>query len=860
MPPAVCSGAVAFRYLHSSTDWRCDIANLAIAVEIAASGGQKAASDVGLVDKALGGLHTAGQKVTGGLASFAGGLADIGKNAVAFAAGGVLLNAPGALLGMAKAAAEDERATARLSQAIVNLGGDIAGHTSDVNQAIKAAQSLGFSDDQVRNSFVMLAAATGDSDEALKRQRVAMDLARGAGIPLEAASKLLGKVTEENVQQFKRLGITLKEGSSEAEAMAAVQAKFAGQADAYAQSTAGQFEAATLAMSEIQESIGSALLPVLSAVGKVLTDNLPAIQEFVGGLSSGIADTIIPAVSRLVDLGKGLFAGLMERMRPLLDVLPDIGTALSQAVGFFTTGAGDIETFRGVLNRLLGPQGAQMAITIFTNLSGFFRDTLMPAFTALGGVVQKVLGGDFGGALTSLGALLADFAPKLLATLADWGQKFVTWVAPVIPPLLEEAGKLATRFLGWLGEQVPPLIEKLGVWAGAFIDWVGPKIPPLLVELGKLAGQVFNWIITVGLPALLENLGKWAVALVEWVAPRIVPLLGELWKLVVAIADWWERDGKPQVDAMILKLSERFYKWVQEEVIPKIGTELGKLWDAIVKWIGDTWENLKTEAGKLGTAIVDGIKAGVAAKWDEFRNWVGGMLTSLVGYAKSTLRAWSPSRVWAEQVGEPIIDGIMLGIAAREPQLNARMIEVVNGLKDRVVPALDAVAEAGQRGSAAWKDYLEAAAPVAPALDTIAEAAERANEAWKDFIETQRESRLDEVADDAADATEKVDDLTGAMASLAEQIRNIPSMPSFGGGGGGGGGGGEFPGMPSFPSIPPGGVFPEANRLAAAGSITVNVYPQGSVLSNQDLVTFIRTELTKLGLRNGGLTFSGGLV
>lgn len=65
---------------------------------------------------------------------------------------------------------------------------------------------------------------------------------------------MVGKVNEENVEAFKRLGITIGEEAVETEALAAVQAKFAGQADTYAKSTAGQMEQAKLPHGRTEKS------------------------------------------------------------------------------------------------------------------------------------------------------------------------------------------------------------------------------------------------------------------------------------------------------------------------------------------------------------------------------------------------------------------------------------------------------------------------------------------------------------------------------------------------------------------------------------------------------------------------------
>ena len=120
----------------------------------------------------------------GGLEAKVKGLDGAFSRAASVAAGFVvgqgLVKAPGFLMDAARAAAEDEAATARPERAVRNLGGNYVETMKKVNDAIAAGQRLAFTDDEVRDSFQFLAAATGDVDEALRRQAAAMDLARGA--------------------------------------------------------------------------------------------------------------------------------------------------------------------------------------------------------------------------------------------------------------------------------------------------------------------------------------------------------------------------------------------------------------------------------------------------------------------------------------------------------------------------------------------------------------------------------------------------------------------------------------------------------------------------------------------------------
>ena len=161
-----------------------------------------------------------------------GALGDTAKIAGGFVLGEGLTRAPGFLLDAAQAAADDAANVAKLKQAVENTGAAWSDYSDQLDQVIEDGQRKAYTDDQVRNSLALLVAQTGNAGEAQKRFALAMDLSRGAGIDLETASKLLGKVTEENVNVLGRYGIKVKEGASETELFGAIQQKFGGQADA----------------------------------------------------------------------------------------------------------------------------------------------------------------------------------------------------------------------------------------------------------------------------------------------------------------------------------------------------------------------------------------------------------------------------------------------------------------------------------------------------------------------------------------------------------------------------------------------------------------------------------------------------
>lgn len=284
-----------------------------------------------------------GGKIEGFGSKAGGALGNIASIAGGFVVAEGLMKMPGFLMDAAKAAAEDEAATMRLNKSLENLlksTGDFGeiemGELQNaMNGLIESGQKLAFSDDDVRDSMQSLIASTGDYGEAAKRHAAAMDLARGAGIPLAQATKMLGKLNEENVEVFKRMGITIGENATEAEALAAVQEKFGGQAEAYAKSTAGQFEIANLKMGEAKETIGTALMPAMAAMADVLaTKVMPAVESFANSFATlpGLVGPHLDALDAVVSKNFAKFKVYYDSdIKPALD---NIVTAVEAAVGF----------------------------------------------------------------------------------------------------------------------------------------------------------------------------------------------------------------------------------------------------------------------------------------------------------------------------------------------------------------------------------------------------------------------------------------------------------------------------------------------------------------------------------------------
>ena len=179
---------------------------------------------------------------------------DINKRAFAM---GAAIGSATLLLGeWSRAAAEDEAGQNRLQQAIENTGRSYEDYASAVDRAIEVGQEKAFADDRVREALTRLNTVTGDTQASLNQMGLVMDFARARGIDLATSADIIGKVMGGNTAVLARYGIVLQEGATATEALALIQQRSAGQADAYANSTLGQLDQMKIKWDELTETIG----------------------------------------------------------------------------------------------------------------------------------------------------------------------------------------------------------------------------------------------------------------------------------------------------------------------------------------------------------------------------------------------------------------------------------------------------------------------------------------------------------------------------------------------------------------------------------------------------------------------------
>jgi phage-related minor tail protein len=211
-----------------------------------------------------------------------------------------------------ESAADSELAITRLETVLRSTGGAIGLNSEQLQQyALDLQNVTRFSDEDAMAAEAMLLRYENLSGEIFPELlTLTADVAESLGIELPAAARMIGMALDDPVEGIGRLNTqfriftdaemenirTMAEHGDVAGAQAIIMdrltEKFGGAAEAIGGTFVGQLEISRNKLDEIRETIGGALLPVLTGLLEKLSEFLakPEVIEFFDRLSTSISN------------------------------------------------------------------------------------------------------------------------------------------------------------------------------------------------------------------------------------------------------------------------------------------------------------------------------------------------------------------------------------------------------------------------------------------------------------------------------------------------------------------------------------------------------------------------------------------
>jgi len=339
------------------------------------------------------GINNAQSSMTG-LQKHAEGVSS--KMKAAFGAIGFAVVAKG-LYDATKAAAEDKISSDLLANSLKNNAKATDTQVAAVEKSIGAmSRQFGVADDKLRPAFSKLATMTGDTSKAQDLLKLAMDASAATGKPLEATTTALGKAYQGNFGALQKLGIPMldsvknakdlttankdlekkqldynaaivqygsdsKEAKTALEKIGIAQEKvnvIAQQGTDWQKDLGAAFKGAAekgtdpmkrlqIVFDELKETIGAALLPVISKLAELLIPIVDKIAQVLGKLIGALApiflklvEVLLPLIEDILPVVISLLEALMPVIEPIVEILKILLVPIVKLLG---------EVLKGVL-------------------------------------------------------------------------------------------------------------------------------------------------------------------------------------------------------------------------------------------------------------------------------------------------------------------------------------------------------------------------------------------------------------------------------------------------------------------------------------------------------------------------------
>lgn len=304
------------------------------------------------IDKELGKIGTSAKNTgskLGGVGDSLGGLINPGL----LAAGAV--TAVGlALVSAIEGATKYAEVSGRLTLALNNSAVGWDGNRAAIDAYLAKQLDLGFANDDLAASLTELITKTTDVATAEKDQAIAMDLARGKGISLTAATDLLTKALDGNYTGLRDLGFVIPDTAKPMDAFRIVMDGTTGAA----KNLVTPMDAMKVKMDALSDRIGTALMPALAALATFFLEVvLPAITAVIDTVT-----LLITKVQAAIDWIHSLTKTADDKFIPPDSKLGQFFAANPAPIPFIGHAAGGMVGLHGPELIKVGEQGPEYVV------------------------------------------------------------------------------------------------------------------------------------------------------------------------------------------------------------------------------------------------------------------------------------------------------------------------------------------------------------------------------------------------------------------------------------------------------------------------------------------------------------------
>lgn len=318
--------------------------------------------------------------------------------------------------------------------------------------------------------------------------------------------------------------------------------------------------------------------------------------------------------------------------------------------------AGQISTLKDNFDSLTGTLSEGLSKTISGEVLPSINDLLQNMETAFNEGGIPALAEAVGNGIANMLTAIVEEAPKFIDVALTIIENLIIGIEQNLSKITESAITLVSNFIKTVIKMLPNILQ-LG------IDLLLELITGISKEIPELVPTIIE-VITQIIETILANLDKILIAGIDILIAVIEGIIEAIPKLIEAL---------PRVinsivialtsPAMIMKLlaaGVEILLAIIKGILQTIPQILALPAQIILDFIGKFKQKFN-EIKNIGKQLIQGLWNGIQEKWNSLKNQVSSLGNGIVSKFKSVFGIRSPSRVFRDEIGKYLAEGVGVG-------------------------------------------------------------------------------------------------------------------------------------------------------------------------------------------------------
>lgn len=403
------------------------------------------------------------------------------------------------------------------------------------------------------------------------------------------------------------------------------------------------------------ETAASNILPrlqiIFSGIGQLVAALAPVIAQAIPTLITNVLPGLVTAAGQMLTaFGSALITNLPLLMTSATQLVTGFIGYLQINLPQFMTAAGQIIQWiaNGIITGL--PQLMTSAAGILQNIALGIQ-TYLPTMLQSGiAIVSQIIQGF----ITNL--------PQVSAAAGEIIISIVSGIMSSLPQLITAAGETVTTYINTLTEEIPRILDQGVQVITTFANGIINAIPQLVAQLPQVISAIINFVVS-SLPQIIQSGIQLLVSFAQGIISAIPQLVAQIPQIIAAIVTTIA-SNLPQILQSGVSIIQSLIQGILS-LIGSVASAIGNIASTIVNGLMQLPGQLVSIGGQIIQGLVNGIMSGVSSVVSA----IGNVVSSAVNAAKNFLGIHSPSRVFRDQIGWMITQGMALGIKKGEQQV-----------------------------------------------------------------------------------------------------------------------------------------------------------------------------------------------